>query len=580
MLNFEIAKIFYDLADILEARGVQWKPAAYRKAARTVESLQEPIEDVYSEKGIEAIEEMPGIGERIAKKIVEFIKTGKISAYEHERKKLPSGFAEMMEIQSLGPKKAKLLYQKLKIKSVAELEKAIKQHRLAKLKGFGAKSEENILAGIEMHKKRQARMLLGEALPTAQYLVNQLKKLKEIRHISPAGSLRRMKETVGDIDILVVPINEKPATIKKIMNYFTSLSEVSRVLAKGETKSTVVLKNGIQSDVRVLPDKSYGAALQYFTGNIDHNVKLRGIAIKKGYKLSEYGLFDRKTNRLVAGGTEEEVYKKLGLKYIEPELRENMGEIEAAQKGKLPNLLQMKDIKGDLHTHTNWSDGSNAIEQMIEAARKLGYKYIALTDHSKSDTIAKGMDEKRILKYIEAVRKAAKKYKDIRVFVGAEVYIHADGRLDYSDEILKKLDIVIASIHRNFKMPREQMTSRILKALGNKYVDIYAHPTTRQINIREPIDFDRKRVFKFCADKSVILELDGSPLRLDLGYTDVKEAIEMGCKIAINTDAHDLNQLGYMQFGVATARRGWAEAKDVVNTYPLAALMKFLKMTG
>jgi DNA polymerase (family 10) len=281
MMNFELAKRFYDLADILEAQGVQWKPAAYRKAARTIESLQEPIEAIYAEKGIEAIQEMPGIGESIAKKIAEFIKTGKISAYEKEMKKLPREFAEMMEIQSLGPKKAKILYQKLKIKSLAGLEKAIKEHKIAKLKGFGPKSEENILAGLEMHKKRKERMLLGEAFPTAEYIVNQLKKLNEIQHISPAGSLRRMKETIGDIDILVVPKDEKPATIKKIMNYFTTLPEVSRVLAKGETKSSVVLKNGIQADVRVLPDKIYGAALQYFTGNIDHNVKLRGIAIKK-----------------------------------------------------------------------------------------------------------------------------------------------------------------------------------------------------------------------------------------------------------------------------------------------------------
>jgi len=577
MLNFEIAKIFYDLADILEARGVQWKPAAYRKAARTIESLQEPVEDIYAEKGLDALEDMPGIGEHTAKKIVEFIKTGKISAYDKERTKLPSGFAEMMEIQSLGPKKAKFLYQKLKIKSVTDLENAIKQHKLAKLRGFGLKSEENILAGIEMHKKRKSRMLLGEAFPTAQYIVSQLKKLGEIKHISPAGSLRRMKETIGDIDILVVPKDSKAATVKKIMNYFTSLPEVSRVLAKGETKSAVILKNGMQSDIRVLPDKSYGAALQYFTGNIDHNVKLRGIAIKKGLKLSEYGLFDRKTNRFVAGSSEEEVYRKLGLKYIEPELRENLGEIEAAQKNKLPNLLQNKDIKGDLHLHTNWSDGSDTIEQMIGAARKLGYRYIALTDHSKSDTIARGMDEKKIEKYISAVRTAAKRYKDIKVFVGAEVYIHADGSLDYSDDILKKLDIVIASIHRNLKMPREQMTKRILKALGNRYVDIYAHPTTRQIYIREPIDFDKKQVFKFCAAKGIVLEVDASPLRLDLGYTDVKEAIEMGCKIAINTDAHDLNQLGYMQFGVATARRGWAEAKDIVNTYSILQLTKIFK---
>jgi len=574
MLNFEIAKIFYDLADILEAQNVQWKPQAYRKAARTLESLKEPVEDIYDEKGIDGVKELSGIGESIAEKIVEYIKTGKISAYDKEKKKLPPSFAELLEIRSLGPKKAKFLYQKLKIKSLAGLEKAIKEHKIAKLSRFGPKSEENILAGIEMHKKRKARMYLGEAYPTAQYLVSELKKLKEIKTAIAGGSLRRMKETIGDIDILVVPKDNKIATTSKIMNYFTKLPDVARVLAKGGTKSAVVLKNGVQSDVRVLPEKSFGAALQYFTGNIDHNVKLRGIAIKKGYKLSEYGLFDRKTNRFVAGRTEEEVYKKLGLRWMPPELREDTGEIEASSKNKLPHLLKSEDIRGDFHIHTDWSDGSDTIEQMITAAKKLGYKYIALTDHSKSDTIAKGMDEKRLEKYISAVRNAARKHQGIKVLVGAEVYIKADGSLDYPDNILKKLDIVIASIHRNFKMPRELMTKRILRALSNKYVSILAHPTTRQINIREPIDFDRKKVFEFCSNHKIPLEVNASPLRLDLNFTDIKEAIGKGCKIIINTDAHNTEQLRYMLFGVATARKGWAEASDVVNTYPLKSLPK------
>lgn len=580
MRNFEIAKIFYDLADILEAQGVQWKPQAYRKAARTIESLQEPVEDIYKKGGIKAIDKLPGVGESIAKKIVEFIKTGKISACEKEKRKLPKNFAEMMEIQGLGPKKAKVLFQKLKIKSVKDLEKAIKHHKIARLGGFGPKSEENISAGIGMHKKRKSRMYLGEAYPTAQYLISELKKLKEIKTAVPGGSLRRMKETIGDIDILVVPRDNKTATTSKIMNYFTKLPEVARVLAKGGTKSTIVMKNGIQADVRVLPEKSFGSALQYFTGNIEHNVKLRGIAIKKGLKLSEYGLFSRKTNKFVAGRTEEEVYKKLGLRWMEPELREDTGEIEAAQKGKLPKLVEMKDIKGDLHMHTNWSDGSSTIEQMIRAGKKLGYDYIALTDHSKSDTIAKGMDAKRLEKYIASVRLAAKKHKGIKVLVGSEVYVHADGSLDYPDKLLKKLDIVIAAIHRNFKMPKQQMTKRILKALGNPHVSIFAHPTARQINIRAPIEFDKKKVFEFCAKKGIVLEVDASPLRLDLKDTDIKEAIEAGCKIIINTDAHNPDQLHYMQFGVAVARRGWAEAKDVVNTYTLNALVKFLKTTG
>jgi len=577
MLNSELAKIFYDTADILEILGVAWKPIAYRKAARTIESLKDPVRDIYEHGGIAGLQELPGIGEGIAKKIVQFIETGKIIEYEKLKAKLPAGFSELLEITGLGPKKVKILYQKLKIKSVGDLEKATHQHRLAKLSGFGTKTEENILAGIGQYKLRRQRMLLGEALPAANLLVAQLKKLKEVKIAEPAGSLRRRKETVGDIDILVVPINEKPKTINKIMAQFTSLPDVQRILAKGNTKSSVILRNGIQSDVRVIPEKSFGAALQYFTGNIDHNIKLRGIAIKKSYKLSEYGLFARKTNKYVAGKTEEEVYKKLGLRYIEPELRENAGEIEAAQASRLPHLVQLKDIKGDLHLHTNWSDGSNTIEQMIESARKLNYEYIALTDHSKSDTIARGMDEKKLERYISSVRAAAKKYKDIKVLVGSEVYIHSDGSLDFSDDVLKKLDIVIASIHRNFKLPKEQMTKRILHALENKYVSIFGHPTTRQINIREPIEFDKKEVFRLCAERGVMLEANASPMRLDLKDTDIKQAIGLGCKIAINTDAHNTNQLDNMQFGVATARRGWVEANDIINTRPLASLQKIFK---
>jgi len=576
MINYELARIFYSIADMLEILGVAWKPIAYRKAARSIESLKEPASEIYKKGGVAALQELPGIGEGIAKKIAQFIKTGKINEYERLKARLPSGFPELLEINSLGPKKAKILYQKLKIKSVTDLEKAISEHKIAKLASFGETSEKNILAGIQQYKLRHQRMLLGEALPIADNLVEQLKKLKEIKIAEPAGSLRRRKETVGDIDILVVPINEKRKTISAIMSHFTSLPEVSRVLAKGATKSAVILRNGMQSDVRVLPEKSFGAALQYFTGNIDHNIKLRGIAIKKGYKLSEYGLFSRETNKYVAGKTEEEVYKKLGLRYIEPELRENTGELEAAQAGKLPHLVQLKDIRGDLHLHTNWSDGANTIEQMISAAKNLGYNYIALTDHSKSDTIARGMDEKRLEKYIAAVRTAAKKYKGIKVLVGSEVYIRADGSLDFSDDVLKKLDIVIASIHRNFKLPKEQMTKRILKALENKYVSIFGHPTTRQINIRPPVDFDKKEVFKLCAEKGIILEANASPIRLDLKDTDIKQAIELGCKIAINTDAHNTNQLDCMQFGVAMARRGWTEAKDVVNTLSLKNLQRLI----
>ncbi|HKZ50125.1 MAG TPA: helix-hairpin-helix domain-containing protein, partial [Candidatus Nanoarchaeia archaeon] len=391
MLNFEIAKVLYDIADILEIMKVEWKPRAYRAAARGVESLQRQIEDVYKEGGIQALTDIPGVGEGIGKKIAQYIDTGKITEYEKLKKRIPPGLANLIEIEGLGPKKAYRLWKELRIKTVEDLKKAVEKHRIAKLSGFGKKSEENIAASIQMFQTSKQRYLLGEALPIAKSIIMKLKRLPEVKHISEAGSLRRRKETIGDIDILVTV--SKPSAAKKIMDAFTKLPEVQRVLAKGPTKSTVVLRNGMQSDVRVIADNVFGAALNYFTGNVDHNVELRKIAISKGYKLSEYGLFNRKTDRLVSGHTEEELYKKLGLRYIEPELREMRGELEAARKGKLPGSVNLKDVKGDLHTHTKFSDGSNSIVEMAETAKKLGYEYIAITDHSKSDTIARGMDE-------------------------------------------------------------------------------------------------------------------------------------------------------------------------------------------
>lgn len=572
MLNFEIAKLLYDIADILEIMKVEWKPRAYRSAARAVESLQKPIEDIYREKGLDGLKDIPGVGEGIGKKIAEYIDTRKIKEYEKLKKKIPAGLATLVEIEGLGPKKAFRLWKELGIKSVEDLRSAVEKHEIAKLSGFGPKSEENIAAAIQMFKTAKQRYLLGEALPYAKLLITSLKELPEIKHISEAGSLRRRKETIGDIDILVTV--SKASAAKKVMDFFTKLPEVQRVLAKGPTKSTVVLRNGLQADVRLLDDKVYGAALNYFTGNIDHNIELRRIAISKGYKLSEYGLVGRKTERLVSGHTEEELYKKLGLRYIEPELREMRGELDAARKNKLPKLVELNDIKGDLHTHTRFSDGGNSIGEMAEAAKKRGYEYIAITDHSKSDVIARGMDEKKLQKYLDAIDDARKKVKGIRILTGSEIYIHPDGKLDYSDKILSKLDVVVASIHRNFKLSREQQTKRLVQAIENPNVDIIGHLTTRQIGSRPMIEFDPKRVFQAAAKNKVVLEINGSPNRLDLPDNLVKEALEMGCNFAVNSDAHTTDQLSFTEYGVYVARRGWLEVKDVINTLSYSKLAK------
>lgn len=572
MKNQEIAQIFYNIADILEMKNVQWKPAAYRKAARALDSLSEPVEDVFKEGGIKALEDIPGIGERLAEKIIQYIKTGKIKEYEKLKKTLPKGLIDMMNVQGIGPKKAQKLYKELHIKSVKDLEEAAKKHRIQKLETFKEKTEENILKGIEIFKQKKGRMLLGLALPQAREIISQLKKVKGVQQVEAAGSLRRMKETIGDIDILVTSKDHEA-----VMDAFTKMPSVKRILAKGETKSSVWLKTGLQVDVRVLDPSSFGSALQYFTGNKDHNIKLRAIAIKKGLKLSEYGLFTKKGNKKVAGKTEEEVYKKLGLPYIEPELRESMSEIDAAKQKKLPYLVTLKDIKGDLHIHTNYSDGVNTVKEVAEACRKLGYDYMCVADHSKSTTIAHGLSEKQVDKQIDEIKKLNKKLRGIKVLTGTEVDILEDGSLDFPDKILKKLDVVTASVHRKFKMSKKQMTERIIKAMSNDNVDIIGHPTGRLIGKREGYDLDFDKLFKAAKDTKTILEINSQPDRLDLNGYLVKEAVSKGVKLAVVTDAHSLVQLNFMELGVAMARRGWCEKKDVINTLPLPKLLKQLK---
>ncbi|MBI4146183.1 DNA polymerase/3'-5' exonuclease PolX [Candidatus Woesearchaeota archaeon] len=567
--NKEIANMFFEMADVLEMKGVDWKPNAYRKAARSLESLELPVEQVYAESGVKGLREIPGVGEGLAKKIEEFLKTGMMKEFDELINSIPRGVEEMMHVPGLGPKKVMRLFKELKIRNVQDLERAAREGRLSKLPGFGEKSEQDVLRGLGLLKQGSERKLLSIALPLAREFAQRLSRVNGVIRAEPAGSVRRLKETIGDIDILVISKNSE-----RVMDFFTGMPEVQTILAKGQTKSTVILKDGLQADVRVLEEKSFGAALQYFTGSKEHNVALRQLAIKKGFKLSEYGLFRK--DKYVCGRSEEEVYSKLGLKLVPPELRENSGEIVAAQKNKLPKLLSFDAMKGDLHMHSNWSDGLHSIEQMARAAQSRGYKYIAITDHSKSERIANGMDEKRLKSYLKEIDKVQEKV-DIQILKGAEVDILPDGSLDFADNVLKELDIVLAAVHSRFKSSREEMTKRILKALDNKYVNILVHPTGRLINQREPYQLDLEKVMTKAKEQGIALELDCYPTRLDLKDSHVRMAIERGCKISIDTDSHATDHLRHMELGIAQARRGWAGVKDVINAWPLKKLERFLR---
>ncbi len=571
MKNQEIAKLLYRLADILEIEKVEWKPRAYRRAAQAIETLSYDVEDAYNKGGIKSLMEIPGVGQSIAEKIEEYLKSGKIKTLEKESKKIPAGLEQLLEVMGLGPRRIALLYHKLKIKSVKDLEKAAKTHKISRLAGFGLKSEENILEAIGYRAQSSKRVLLSVALQMAERIKSEFKNLKDIKHFEVMGSLRRMKETIGDIDILVT--TSKP---KIVMEKFLSLPEVARVIAKGETKTTVILNNGMQADVRVVPNDCFGAALQYFTGNKEHNIITRQIGIKKGFKLSEYGLFDRKTGKRVAV-SEEEIYKKLGLKWMPPELRENRGEIEAARTGKLPKLVSVKDIKGDLHNHTNWSDGGNSIIEMVEEAKKRGYEYFAITDHSKTTAVANGLDERRLKEQYKEILKARSKVKGIKILWGSECDILGNGELDYPDDVLKKFDIVVAAVHSGFKMEEDKMTARVIKAIKNENVDILDHPTGRLIDRRPPYKINLEKVFKVAEESGTVFEVNSSPNRLDLNDVNVMTALKHGLKIAIDTDSHSTDQLRFIDLGVAQARRGWAEAKDVVNTLSFEKLKKVFR---
>ena len=577
MANQEIAKIFYEIADYLEMGGIRFKPYAYQKAALALETLKEDVKETYEKGGVDALKEISGVGESIAQKIEEYLKTGKIKYYQQLKRKTPIKLEEIISVEGVGPKKAKVLYEKLKIKDLKDLEKAAKAHKIASLFGFGDKTEKNIIEGIKFLKRSKGRFLLGEILPKTKEIYEKLKALKGVEKIDYCGSIRRMKVTIGDVDFLV--ISKSP---KKVMDFFVSLPGVIKIWGKGNTKASVRMKEGFDMDIRVVPQKSYGAALQYFTGSKEHNIVIRKIAMEKGLKLSEYGLFRGK--RMVASESEESIYKALGMEWIPPEIRENQGEIEAAirqAQGKLPGLpkiIDYKDIKGDLHCHCDWDGGVNSIEEFVGVAKEMDYEYLGISDHTKFLRIEHGLNEKELTQRNKKIDKLNKRFQasgsKFRVLKGAEVNILNDGSVDIKNEALKELDFVIAGIHSSFKMEKGKMTERLIKAMKNPNIDIISHPTGRIIKRRDEYQIDFEKILKVAKETGIILEINSYPERLDLKDQNIRLAREAGVKMAICTDAHHKNQLRLMEFGIAQARRGWAGKEDVINCWPLEKMLE------
>jgi len=554
MKNQFVADILYQIADLLDLKGdIFFKTRAYRIAAQTIEALDEDIADVVKDDRLD--------------------ETGKLEYFENLKKEIPEGLLVMLDILGLGPKKVASLYNNLGIETIEQLRTACIEGKVRNLDGFGEITERNILRGIQLKEKTSGRVLLNLAIEDSNNYIDYLKKCKEIDELSIAGSLRRKKETIGDIDILTS--SDSP---EKVMDFFVKYYDVQRVLMEGATKSSILLNDGLQVDLRVVKKDSFGSALQYFTGSKEHNVRMRNLAIKKGYKLSEYGLFEKDTEKYIVGKTEEEVYNKLGLEFIAPELRENRGEIQTASEKKLPKLVDYDDIIGDLHVHSLWSDGFETIETMAKHCQKMGYEYVGIADHSQTLMVANGLSEERVIKKIGEIKKLNKKMSNFRIFCGAECDIKADGTLDYSNKTLELFDYVGLGIHTNFKMSLEEVTDRIIKGIENEHVDFLAHPTCRIIGRREPFDLDIKKIFDTAVETDTYLEINAFPDRLDLNDINVKHAKEKGVKFIIGTDAHNVNHLPFMQFGIATARRGWLEKKDILNTYTLKEIEKIFRV--
>jgi len=569
MKNQQIARIFTEIAELLELKGENvFRIRAYQRAAQNIDGLAKDVSTLSDEELLA----IPGIGKDLVGKIREYLDKGTVAKHEELKKEIPAGVLDLLRIPGLGPKKTRLFFDTLKIKSVKELEAAIKSGKLEGIPGVQKRTEENILQGIEMIKRGTERRPLGRVLPLAEDIMRRMKDSAPVDSIEVAGSIRRWKETVKDIDILTT--SKLP---QKVMEVFVKNPHVSRVLAQGATKSSIITDDGIQVDLRVVDADSFGAALQYFTGSKQHNIKLREMAVRAGLKINEYGVFREPGEKKIGGKNEGDIYKALKLAFIPPELREDTGEIDAALLGRLPDLLTLDDLKGDLHVHTNWSDGSHDLDTIVAAAKKKGYAYVAITDHTKGLGVAHGLDERRLAEEIRLIDNANRRISGLKILRGTEIDIRSDGRLDLSDEALSWLDIVVASIHSGFKQTQEQITKRILSAIRNPLVSVIAHPTGRLIGERDAYAVDMETVLKEAAKHGVAMEINAYPLRLDLNDVHAKMAKQLGVKLVISTDMHVTSQFDSMAYGVSVARRGWVEKKDVLNTLNYEELMTWLK---
>ena len=572
MKNLEIARAFDLIADLLELKGENpFRIRAYRRAAQNLGTLTEDVETLAAQG---RLDEIPGIGPDLAGKIGEYLETGRVEALESLRREVPAGLADLMGVPGVGPRTAKLLHDRLQVTDLGQLETLARAGKLRGLPGIQAKTEQNLLKGIALVRRGQARMPLGRALPLAEEIAHALARVRGVKRVEPAGSVRRRKETVGDLDILVTSTD--PA---RVMDAFARLPQVADVLERGPTKASVRHREGIQVDLRVVEPATFGAALQYFTGSKEHNIRIREMAVKKRLKISEYGVFREPGGKRIAGATEEEVYAAVGLPWIPPELREDSGEIEAAQSRRLPTLVELNDIRGDLHCHTNATDGHHTVEALVAAARKRGYAYVLVSDHSRSTRIAGGLTADEALAHVERIRAIGRKQRGITVLAGSECDILPDGSLDYPDDVLAQMDLVVAAVHSRFKQPRAEMTRRICRALENPYVNILAHPTGRLMGQREPYDVDLEAVFAAARRHGKALEINCYPERLDLNDVHARRARELGVLLAINTDTHALDQLDTMRLGVATARRAWVGPAEVINTWSVDKLRAWARKT-
>ena len=570
MKNSDVAKIFQDIADLLELKGENvFKIRAYQKAARAIEYHPRELEAMIDEG--EDLQSIPGVGEAIAKKAAELVTTGKLGYYENLKGEFPQGITNLLDVPGIGPKTANKLSSELGISSVDELERAINDGRVAGLFRLGERTADNILHQIQALRRKDQRIPIGEALPIVDEIIAALHNIPGVKNLTPAGSLRRFQETVGDIDLMGTA--DEP---KEVIDAFVALPLVKQVLAQGSTKASVIVSGGLQVDLRMVEHESFGSLLQYFTGSKQHNIALREKWRKKGLKLSEYGITVVATDKLEKFATEEEFYRRLGLQYIPPEIRQAQGEIEKAEQGTIPRLVELSDIKGDLHTHTEWSDGRDSIEELARAARDTGRQYIAITEHSAGRGIAHGLDVARLRQQIAEIKALNERLTGLRVLTGTEVDIRADGSLDLPHEILAQLDMVTAAVHSAMNQSEEKMTARVIKAIENPDVDMIAHPTCRLIGEREPVAIDLEAVFRAAVKYNKILEINAMPDRLDLKDTHAFRARELGVKLAIGTDAHSVAHLDLMRFGIGVARRAWCEPRHILNTLPPEELLAVL----